>query len=186
MSTSNEVSLLRNTGLFDEITYDPNMTFVAGDILWRSGHTGIIVEGSVVPFEKFTGAATTELNLRQGPGTQYGYCNIDRNDGRGIRHTLYRGEEVPVIDASNGWYNVKIVGEVAEWFPWCSGKYIKNVGPYEEPIGPGDTVMLKTNSLNASAAGLQGTVESIENGWYLVAMSDGCKGYTTIDNLEVK
>jgi hypothetical protein len=47
MSTSNEPSVLMNTGEFDEITFQKGMVLLAGDIMWRSGHTAIIVEGDV-------------------------------------------------------------------------------------------------------------------------------------------
>ena len=45
MSTSSEPSILNNTGEFDEIPFQKGMTLLTGDIMWRAGHTAIIVEG---------------------------------------------------------------------------------------------------------------------------------------------
>lgn len=67
--------------------------------------------------------ATTELNLRQGPGVIYGKCNIEKFDGRGIRHTLFEGEEVEILEQKNGWCKILVKGRY-EWKPWCSGKYL--------------------------------------------------------------
>lgn len=45
MSTSSEPGILNNTGEFDEIPFQKGMTLLTGDIMWRAGHTAIIVEG---------------------------------------------------------------------------------------------------------------------------------------------
>ncbi len=261
MSTSNEVQSLRNTGLFDELTYQIGMKFMDGDIIWRNGHTGIIVDaegkdyskepkwvaaatkycnvyttpsttaqllprwphlgvGNLVdvcdedgdfwyvriaakyfgfvtkdsmssppgpepiPFEEFTGEAIAETDLRQAPGTQYGYCNIDRNDGRGVRHTLYNGEQVPVVEENNNWYKVRIEGAQYTWFPWCDASTIVKVETKDPAVG--DTIVLNTNQLNVSANDLEGKIEAINSDIYLITTSDGCKGYVTRDKFEVK
>ena len=71
------------------------------------------------------GVVTTELNVRTGPGTQYGYCTFDRNDGKGARHTLKTGEIVPIIGEESGWYQIELIGATETWKPWCSAKYIR-------------------------------------------------------------
>ena len=136
------------------------------------------------PYEEFTAAATTELNLRQGPGTNFDYCNIDRNDGKGVRHILYKGEQALVINEENGWYNVRIEGkDQVKWEPWCSAKYMIKVQPIVPQVG--DTVKLFENALYASDSGLQGKIASIDGDRYLIELSDGSKGYSYKDKFEL-
>lgn len=68
--------------------------------------------------------ATTKLNVRTGPGNAYSYCSFDRNDGRLVRHVLFKGEEAPVIKEVNGWCQLEIVGEKLVWRPWAASKYL--------------------------------------------------------------
>lgn len=259
MSTSNEPTILMNTGEFDKITFERGMTLLTGDIMWRQRHTAVITSGddnpswdktpkwvgsanaycnvynsnstssgllkswphlstgnlvdvcdwddkfyyvriaakyfgfverkyigeppAPTPYEEFDGKAKTAVNLRQGPGTNYGYCNIDRNDGKGVRHQLYAGEVVTVVNEDNGWYSVEIKGATATWYPWCSAQYIVKV----EPIVPkvGDTVKLFENVLYASDSGLQGKIKEIKGDKYLIELSDGCEGYSYNDKFEL-
>ena len=127
------------------------------------------------PPAEFTAMATTELNLRQGPGTQYDYCNIDRNDGRGVRHTLYAGETVPVVGGDNGWYNVRIEGAQYIWYPWCSAKYMVKVEEKKPQVG--DKVRITGNVIYTSAENLEATIAGIDGNLFLLDVSDGCKGY---------
>jgi len=77
-----------------------------------------------VEFSEKIGTATTKLNVRTGPGSAYSLCKFDRNDGKGIRNTLEKGESARVITESNGWCQLEIVGEVYVWRPWASKKYL--------------------------------------------------------------
>ena len=253
MYTAYECQILRNTGAFDELDFSEGMKLVAGDIMWRNGHTAIITSeddeydkspkwvgkitqycnvynkpslnsgllkdwphlgkdnlidvcddadefyyvriagkyfgfvltkfvGNVEPEPTptptptclYTGKAITELNLRVGPGTQYGYCNVDRNDGLGVRHTLKQGETAPVIAEQDGWDQVRIDGESTTWTPWCSGKYIVKVS--NEPK-VGDKITMIGNNLKASKVDLSGEILAINGDMYQVKLSDGCIGY---------
>ena len=77
-----------------------------------------------VEFSEKIGTATTKLNVRTGPGSAYSLCKFDRNDGKGIRNTLEKGESARVITESNGWCQLEIVGEEYVWRPWASKKYL--------------------------------------------------------------
>lgn len=73
------------------------------------------------------GQAITAVNLRQGPGVNYPLHNVDRNDGKGIRHILYEGEKVNIIGERGNWYETRIQGAVAYWQPWVCKDYVKLV-----------------------------------------------------------
>lgn len=67
------------------------------------------------------GQATTAVNLRTGPGINNPVCDIDRNDGKGVRHVLYAGERVDIISQSGNWYQTNIEGK---WQPWVCKDYV--------------------------------------------------------------
>lgn len=73
------------------------------------------------------GQATTAVNLRIGPGVNNQVCNIDRNDGKGVRHVLFEGEKVDIIGQSGNWYQTNIKGAKYTWQPWVCKDYIKLV-----------------------------------------------------------
>lgn len=237
MSTSDEVQILDATGQFDKLNFSADMTFDYGDILWRQGHTAIIVAGSddkynkepkkvmqvkkacyvytepttaspklaqhpslgvgnsvdfcdstgnwsyirivdvwgwvesknledqkqeqpkpVAPkneYPKF-GKVTTELNLRTSPANLgfLNYCNIDRNDGYGIRHTLHKGEVVKIIGKNGNWYQLEIKGANYTWTPYVFAKYIEIV---DKEFEVGDSIhfigkILYTSSYSAGKA----------------------------------
>lgn len=70
------------------------------------------------------GEAITALNLRIGPSAAYGFCNIEKLDGYGVRHYLRQGERVKILREVNGWLQIEVVGRYV-WQPYVSGKYIK-------------------------------------------------------------
>lgn len=76
---------------------------------------------------KKVGQAITAVNLRMGPSVNNATCNIDKNDGKGIRHILFEGEKVEIIGESGNWYQTNITGVVATWKPWVCKDYIKLV-----------------------------------------------------------
>ena len=76
--------------------------------------------------KKKFGITTTALYLRQGPGTNYDLCGIDRRDGNGYRKNLLAGEKVEIIgtDKKTGWFNLRIECGKDVLLPWASNKYI--------------------------------------------------------------
>ena len=71
------------------------------------------------------GVAITDLYLRTGPGANYQKCNIELQDGRGIRCALYMGERVTIIGEYEGWYKIRCIGQKYTWEPWVSGRYVE-------------------------------------------------------------
>lgn len=97
-----------------------------GDILViPNKHTAVVYD--VIPdpeppkYDKY-GEATTEVYLRTAPSAFAQKCNIQMQ-GEGIRNYLRKGERVPIIGESGGWYQVAING-VYSWTPWVSKRYI--------------------------------------------------------------
>jgi len=131
------------------------------------------------PFEKFDGEVTTQLNVRIGPAATYGYCVFDRNDGKGARHTLQKGEVVTVLDIQNGWYNLDLPCTIESQKAWVNGSYIKKI-----VIDKGTKIQLNNDVLYASKSNLNGTIDDITDDKYLITLSDGCKGY--VNKVDVK
>lgn len=71
------------------------------------------------------GEAMTSLYVRTGPGIKYPPCNIELQDGLGVRNILYAGEKVCIIDELGGWYKIRCKGLRYTWEPWCSARWIK-------------------------------------------------------------
>ena len=70
MSTSNEVNTIMATGQFDQITFQQGMVLYDGDIMWRQGHTGIIVKGDEKIYDKtpkWVGRVITPCNVKTSP-----------------------------------------------------------------------------------------------------------------------
>lgn len=72
----------------------------------------------------FLGIVQTDVNLRTAPINlgPFNKCKVDRNDGRGIRSVLYKGETVEIIGESGKWWQTRIKGEVYTWTPWIAKK----------------------------------------------------------------
>lgn len=240
MRTASEINELMNTGEFDKLTFNMNMVFCEGDILWLNGHTAVVIQttsdtwdknpkwvaaakqycnvyasnstksallsawphlgvGNLVDvcdedtnfyyvriaakywgfvekkymttpqpeptpapeptpeptptFEKFEGEVDTALYTRTGPEKGAPYCNFNRNDGKGVRHTLFKGEKVTVIAEKNGWYQLEIKGATATWYPWSSGKYITKLAPRQPQVGDAINFIGKQLYASSYAAG---------------------------------
>lgn len=215
MSTSNEVKMLENTGEFDEFDFSDNFKLIPGDIMWRNGHTGIIVIGQSKDYDKtpkWVASAleycnvyqdpstasslltewphlgvgnlvdvcdeedefwyvriagkyfgfvlkkclseqpapepvfedcfvmvTADLDLRIQPSSKQPLINIDRNDGKGIRHFLYKDEIVRAVTEENGWCKLKIIGEKYFWYVFVNSQYLKKIDEQEQPMGKATT-----------------------------------------------
>ena len=90
--------------------------------LKRTALAGILIAGSMGVISESNAntlqnnniySTTTRLNLRRGPGTEYG-----------VIKTLNSEVSVTLLSNSNGWAKVK-VGAITGF---CSAKYLKNVG----------------------------------------------------------
>ena len=65
------------------------------------------------------------LYLRQGPSKDCDTCNIDRDDGKGIRDYLFNGEQVQLINQDGDWLQTFIPGHGnVSWTPWVNRNYI--------------------------------------------------------------
>lgn len=66
------------------------------------------------------------LYLRQGPSKDCATCNIDRDDGKGIRDYLFAGEKVQIIEQNGDWLQTFISGHGnVSWTPWVNRNYIQ-------------------------------------------------------------
>lgn len=66
------------------------------------------------------------LYLRQGPSKDCDTCNIDRDDGNGIRDYLFHGEKVQIINQDGDWLQTYIPGHGnVAWTPWVNRNYIR-------------------------------------------------------------
>ena len=107
-------------------------------------------------FQKMSGLVTTALYTRVAPKSTAIFCDFDRNDGRGVRHVLQKGEKVDIIAEENGWYQLEIKGVNAVWQPWSSGKYITQLKPREPQVGDAINFIgknLYTSSYSAARPG---------------------------------
>ena len=76
------------------------------------------------PNDKYEATANTLLYC--GPTKYAPTCNIELDDGRGIRNYLYKGETVRVKQTSGVWAETIIEGEYT-WYPWVQLKYLKKL-----------------------------------------------------------
>ena len=126
MSTSNEVSVLMNTGEFDQLTFERGMILMAGDIMWRSGHTGIITEGTDPGWSKdpkWVGQATTHCNVYNSNYVASGLLVEWPHLGP--------GNLVDVCDQDDEFYYVRIAGQ---YFGFVEQKYLTTPPPVFEPF----------------------------------------------------
>lgn len=86
-----------------------------GTVGWSYGQYYEPTGGSSGPVEAASLVATTDVNLRKGPGTEYGVITV-----------VPTGASVTVLDPSpqNGFYNIDYKGSVG----WSSGKYYTEPG----------------------------------------------------------
>lgn len=135
MYTANEDEVLTKLG-FDKYAYALPVV-KKGDILWREGHTGIVVEadGGTAPSKTpiFVGEATKLVNVRTTPEI--------KNDRAGNPlNPLYNwprlgvGNLVDVCDSSYapGWYYVRIAGK---YFGWVKSEYLVPARPRIPEVG---------------------------------------------------
>lgn len=109
MYTGNEIPLLVNTGAFSLSQIGKNEVYQVGDILWRDGHTAIVVD---VEPERPTKTVVNckSVNFRNYVGTP---------DATPI-HVLYPGDKVELTGNSVTWYEGYSKGKLG----WISGKYL--------------------------------------------------------------
>lgn len=108
--TGNMIPALMNTGEFEMMQFTKGMELMVGDILWRDGHTAIMVgDGGEEPDKKLV--ATASVWLRNAAGTPAALP----------LKALKAGDEVEYMGESVTWYKVKHGGKVG----WMSGKYLK-------------------------------------------------------------
>lgn len=116
-----------------------------GDILWREGHTGIVIDADQAPEPSKTplwvGEVTTLLNVRTSP-------EVKADNILAAWPLLGAGNLVDVCDEENtpGWYYVRIAGR---HFGWVKADYIKK--PEPEPLKIGDLVRFTGQKIYASS-----------------------------------
>lgn len=129
-----------------------------------------------------TGVVTaSSLNIRSGPSTNYSVIT-----------TAKKGEEVTIIDSSNGWYKVKLNSGKEGW---ASGTYISKVDSNNQETSTNQKKVI-VNGLNMrSGAGTsyrvicvlkEGTVVDViseSNGWVKIKY-DGRIGYASGEYLQ--
>lgn len=141
--TAIEDEVLTNLG-FDKMAYALPVV-KKGDILWREGHTGIVVEadGGTAPSKTpiFVGEATKLVNVRTSP-------EVKADNILAAWPLLGAGNLVDVCDEENtpGWYYVRIAGR---HFGWVKADYIKK--PEPEPLKIGDLVRFTGQKIYASS-----------------------------------
>ena len=108
----------------------------------------------------------------------------------GIPVSVYMNtsQEIAILDATGKFEKIKyqdgmkfVTGDVL----WRNGHTaIITEGDTEIP-GPevGDEIQLKGNIVKASASGLKGKVESVKDGLYFIALSDGTRGYVEKEDM---
>lgn len=109
MTTYNEREQLKNAG-FTEIPFSET-TLQAGDVLWRSVHTGICTSGTGVAANSTNSNYTlglwvttvNELNVRTGAGTKYpikpkNQLTADGQAHSNVKGQLYAGTKVTVTE----------------------------------------------------------------------------------------
>lgn len=103
MSTSSEDKILMETGMFDKITSFTAADLRKGDILWKQGHTCVVVVADEKPAEtvKYIAEATQ-------------YCFVWADTSKTVRASypaLGEGNKMEVLDEDGRWYMVRIAGK---------------------------------------------------------------------------
>jgi len=145
MVTATEDLILKSIG-FHRLDYRIEDTR-KGDILWRSGHTGVVVEGwddtkPVTPAIKYRGKITGLTPVYTTPKASAGNLFL-------AHPFLGKDNLVDVCDHTEGFYYVRIVDKYA-YVP--EDKLIRDDEKKEEPVA-GDTVRFTGSGLYTSSGG---------------------------------
>ena len=87
------------------------------------------------PAIPFVGITNNKCTLYTGPVAGCPTCNVDRNDGKGIRNYLNKNEIENVISKNGDFYQVEIKGSIYTWYPWVEKKYIDEYKNKEPQVG---------------------------------------------------
>jgi len=113
MYTGNQREILRATGLFDEIDIKKDQQYIKGDILWKSGHTAIVVEEDAEPEgQKMIVSDCKSVYMREKYGVQSSETVT----------TLFAGDVVYATGETVVWYKCK---DRSGREGWVSGKYLR-------------------------------------------------------------
>lgn len=129
--TAIEDELLMSTGMFDKIT-DQNILrgngLVVGDILWRSGHTAVVVEADEAP----SGADKTPkwVGEAYGKTTVPVYADATTSNPLTVWSALGAGNLFDVCDEKGSRYYIRIAGQYYGWLDkqFCLRKTPQRVG----------------------------------------------------------
>lgn len=129
----NHVAIVTGTDLEEDVIHLINPNDRRHEVSeWSVPIDGKNIRGFILPDyaaladpEYPVGTVITDLYIRTAPSRVAQKCNIELQDGKGIRNVLRRGERVLIIGEHNGWYQIRCVGSRYIWEPWCSGKYVK-------------------------------------------------------------
>lgn len=99
----------------------------------------------------FKGITNNKCTLYTGPSTGCLPCNVDRNDGLGIRNYLVKGEIENVSAKSGDFYQVEIKGAVYTWYPWVEKKFIDEYKNKDPQVG--SSIKFNGGNLYTSAYG---------------------------------
>lgn len=110
MYTGNMRELIMATGEFCLYNVCNGIKYEVGDILWREGHTAIVIpDGEDEPNVR-TVSNCKSINFREKAGTK----------DATVICTINGGEKVELTGESSTWYEVKYKGKIG----WVSGKYL--------------------------------------------------------------
>ena len=147
------------------------------------------------PKPPFRGITNSRCTLYTGASSSCMPCNVDRNDGKGIRNYLDKGEIEDVTAEQNGFFQVKIVGAVYTWYPWVEKKYIEEYKDKEPKVG--SSIKFNGGNLYTSAYGgkalsapeFDGTIVKIYDGtkhpYQVKSINNEFSGYTDKKYFEV-
>lgn len=143
MVTAVEDATLKSIG-FERLDYDLKAV-KKGDILWRPGHTGVVVEGwedTPLPIVKYRGRITSLTPV-------YKTAKASLDNVLVAHPLLGKDNLVDVCDHTEGFYYVRIVDKYA-YVP--EDKLIRDDAKKEEPVA-GDTVRFTGSGLYTSSGG---------------------------------
>ena len=106
MSTSDEVKVIMATGFFDQVTFQQGMVLYEGDIMWRQGHTGIIVKGDEKIYDKtpkWVARVITPCNVKTSPSIYS--KNLPEWPNLGVDNLI------DVCDEDGNFWYVRIAGQ---------------------------------------------------------------------------
>lgn len=111
--TGNQIAALTATGAFELIHRQPGEIYTVGDILWRTGHTAIVVDmDDEEPDAKYmTVTGAKSVNMRD-------YYGKDKAE---VIQELFEGDRIKLTGRTAIWYEGTYKGVTG----WVSGKYLK-------------------------------------------------------------